>query len=101
MLYHGKDRRVHTCYITRNREYHTRSGVCVAVRDRCSSAWMSGHKAVGLTLADMHSGSIIQGFPLDFASMATRVRTSPVVDILRPGRNVVETYLLVSCLQSF
>jgi hypothetical protein len=29
MLYNGPDRRVHTCFITRNREYHTRSGVCV------------------------------------------------------------------------
>ena len=99
MLYDGPDRRVHTCFITRNREYHTRSGVCVAVRDRSSSAWMARHRAVGLDMVDSPAGTIFFGYPLEFTSHGIRVRTSVVTDILRPGRNQVNTYRLVHGFQ--
>ena len=99
MLYDGPDRRVHTCFVTRNREYHTRSGVCVAVRDRYSSAWMAGHRAVGLDMVSVPLGTIYVGYPLEFTSSKTRVRTSAVIDILRPGRNQVDTYRLVNGFQ--
>lgn len=96
MTYNGTERRVHTCFITRNREYHTRAGVCVAVRDRNSSVWMSDHRAMGLMMEISHEDETIQGRPLEFASEMTRVRTSAVMDILRPNRNVVEVYNLVA-----
>jgi len=98
MAYRGKERRVHTCYITRNREYHVRAGICVAVRDRDSKVWMSEHRAMGLVLNRGEDGTLIQGRPLEFASDVVRVRTSPVVDILRPNRTVVDVYGLVAGL---
>ncbi len=98
MSYFGLDRRVHTCFITKNREYHVRAGVCVAVRDRISSAWIAGHRAVGMKMRPSPPGSAFLGRALEFLEEDALVRTSDVVDILRPGRTVVETYNIVQCL---
>ncbi len=95
MIYNGSNRRVHTCFITRNREYHVRSGVCVAVRDRATSAWISGHRALGMRLIAAVPGLGFLGRPLEFVAGTAHVRTSGVIDILRPGRNEVDTYRLV------
>jgi hypothetical protein len=98
MEYAGRDRRVHTCFVTRNREYHTRAGTCVAVRDRASTAWIAGHRAVGLGLAAHDAAAPYVGHPLEFFDGRTRVVTSAVMDIARPGRTVVEAYSLVAGL---
>jgi hypothetical protein len=98
MPYAGPDRRVHTCFVTRNREYHTRAGTCVAVRDRLSTAWIAGHQAVGLDLADHRDADPYVGHALEFLGGHTRVVTSSVEDISRPGRVVVEAYSLVAGL---
>jgi hypothetical protein len=95
MAYNGTNRRVHTCFITRNREYHVRSGVCVAVRDRATSAWIAGHRALGMRLMAAVPGFGFLGRPLEFVAGASHVRTSAVIDILRPGRNEVDIYQFV------
>jgi hypothetical protein len=95
MAYIGANRRVHTCFITRNREYHIRSGTCVAVRDRETSAWIAGHSALGMRLIAAIPGVGFLGHPLEFVAGAAHVRTSSVTDILRPNRNEVDIYGLV------
>src|SRR5262249_38676732 len=40
------ERRRHRVYVTRNTEYHFRDGLCIAVRDRRSGAFLPGHLAV-------------------------------------------------------
>ena len=95
MIYSGSNRRVHTCFITRNREYHVRSGVCIAVRDRATSAWIAGHRALGMRLIAAVPGLGFLGRPLEFVTGTAHVRTSAVIDILRPGRNEVDTYQFV------
>ncbi|HUT79530.1 MAG TPA: hypothetical protein VM285_17670 [Polyangia bacterium] len=89
---------MHTCFVTRHREYHTRAGTCVAVRDRLSTAWIAGHRAVGLGLVGRDDTAPYMGLPLEFFDQSTRVVTSAVVDIARPGRTVVEAYSLVAGL---
>jgi hypothetical protein len=95
MRYRGTNRRVHTCFVTANCEYHTREGVCVAVRDRASSAWIAGHRAVGLAIDATGPGAEFLGEPLRLADTGITLVTSPVVDILRPNRNQVEAYSFV------
>jgi len=95
MKYYGLNRRVHTCFITHNREYHTRKGVCVAVRDRGSSIWISGHDAVGLPMKPLPPGAVYLGNSLEFLSNGKKVITSRVVDIVRPGKSQVSIYGLV------
>jgi len=95
MRYDGENRRVHTCFITRNREYHVRSGVCVAVRDRETTAWISGHSALGMRLMAAIPGTGFLGHPLEFVTGTAHVRTSAVTDILRPGKNQVAVYRFV------
>lgn len=95
MAYAGANRRVHTCFVTQNREYHVRAGVCVAVRDRVSCAWMSRHRALGMRLIAAVPGIGFLGHPLEFVAGTAHVRTSAVTDILRPGRNEVDVYQFV------
>lgn len=95
MAYAGANRRVHTCFVTHNREYHVRAGVCVAVRDRASSAWMARHRALGMRLIVAPPGIGFLGHPLEFVAGTAHVRTSAVTDILRPGRNEVAVYPFV------
>lgn len=101
MRYHGPDRREHTCFVTDNCEYHTRRGVCVAVRDRRSTIWMAHHRAVGLCMEDHPPGTAYIGRPLVFRSDTDQVQTSPVVDINRPNRTMVEVYEMVRGLLPF
>lgn len=96
MTYDGPERRVHTLFFTRNSEYHTRDGECVAVRDRRSGVWIAGHEAVGMRLWIPEGRRNFLGFPLRFVNGQTKeVRTSQVVDISRPGRGIVDVYRLV------
>jgi len=100
MRYHGPDRREHTCFVTDHCEYHTRRGVCVAVRDRRSTVWMTDHRAVGLRLQRPPEGRYV-GRPLVFRSDTDQVQTSQVVDINRPNRTVVDVYEMVRGLLPF
>lgn len=95
MRFEGANRRVHTCFVTENCEYHTREGVCVAVRDRGSSAWIAGHRAIGLAIGVSGPGTVFLGAPLRLVGRDITLMTSPVVDILRPNRNEVEAYSFV------
>jgi len=45
--YVGVDRRRHKVYVTHNTEYHTRDGICLAVRDRRTGQWDASHRALG------------------------------------------------------
>jgi hypothetical protein len=65
----------------------------VAVRDRASSAWIAGHRAVGLAIDASAPGTRFLGSPLTLVGSETTFTTSPVVDILRPNRNEFEAYL--------
>ena len=93
----GKNRRIHTCFITENREYHVRANECVAVRDRKSSIWIAGHKAIGMHLKPQPPGAPYLGKKLEFLSPGKDkvLHTSAVVDILRPNKNEVNSYRLV------
>lgn len=97
MRHKGKDRRVHTCFITNNREYHVRAGECMAVRDRRTGVWIAGHAAVGMRLREQAAGSPFLGRRLEFFCIEKEqiIRTSPVIDINRPGRTEVQSYRLV------
>ncbi|MCK9522005.1 MAG: hypothetical protein M0R76_03040 [Proteobacteria bacterium] len=95
MTYKGVNRRVHTCFITQNREYHFRAGECVAVRDRNTSVWISGHRAVGMRLRPLPPGTVYIGKELELYAPGTVIRTSQVVDILRPGKKQVHSYRFV------
>ena len=44
--YSGPERRRHRVYVTKNTEYHLRDGFCVAVRDRRTGDFVSGHLAL-------------------------------------------------------
>src|SRR4029079_8985464 len=50
MIYEGTERRRHRVYVTRNTEYHTRDGICVAVRDRTSQSFRNAHIALNLKI---------------------------------------------------
>ena len=92
--YEGRERRVHICFVTHNREYHVRAGVCMAVRDRKSSVWIAGHKAIGLRLRPLPPRSTYIGRCIDFYSSEKQmlVQTSAVVDVIRPNKNQVDFY---------
>ena len=90
--YQGPERRIHTVFVTRNSEYHTRSGVCLAVRDLRTTAWMAGHEAVGMQILSTESGGEFLGRPLLFLAGQRVVKTSPVLDTARPPKQVFEMY---------
>ena len=66
----------------------------MAVRDRKSSVWIAGHKAIGLRLRPLPPRTPYIGRTLEFYSSEKQmlVKTSAVVDIMRPNRNQVEFY---------
>jgi hypothetical protein len=95
MAYPGPNRRVRTVFMTQTTEYHLCADLCVAVRDRQTGVWISSHEAVGMVLTTQINGQPIVGGSLSFCSDDTSIRTSKVVDIIRPGRGTVATYQLV------
>lgn len=98
MAYLGRDRRIHTIYLTCHREYHTRDSVCVAVRDRRFGVWIPDHESVGMRLLPPPPNTMREGRSLHFVSATAQVETSKVREILRPGRATVDTYNLVLAL---
>lgn len=97
------ERRRHRVYVTRNTEYHFRDGVCVAVRDRTSGAFLPGHLAIRRKLHGglrfFANGAILPnpgepapGDALYFAADGRDLVTSPLERIERPTKAVVQTY---------
>lgn len=103
MGYKGDERRIHKVYVTRNTEYHVRRNECVAVRDRKSGRFLSGHVALNTEvsggLAFLRSGAVRAtdampgvGESLFFCTGGRDLVTSPVVGIERPAKNIVDAY---------
>lgn len=101
--YKGVERRRHKVFITRNTEYHFRDGLCVAVRDRREGRWIPDHVAlhrpVSGSLMFYPSGAIRPsigqprlGEALFFATGGRDLVTSPLLEIGRPEKSIVESY---------
>jgi hypothetical protein len=103
------DRRRHRVFVTHNSEYHCRDGVCVAVRDRATGAFISDHHAIGLRLsagirftrdggiASAHDPKEVElGEQLCLSSGKLddprNIITSPLARVERPQKDVVESY---------
>ena len=101
--YGGPERRHHTMYVTRNTEYHLRDGICVAVRDRSTGQWLTGHSALRRELSGavrfLPKGHALSsaaqprvGDALYFGGGGRELVTSILSAIERPGRVAVATY---------
>lgn len=101
--YGGPERRKHRMYVTRNTEYHFRDGVCVAVRDRRSNAWMEHHLALARKLtgavrfhpngmAVPRSDEPSVGEALYFGEDGSEIVTSLLSSIERPAKSLVAQY---------
>ncbi|MCA9694943.1 MAG: hypothetical protein R3A51_10100 [Nannocystaceae bacterium] len=90
------ERRRHRVFATRFTEYHLRDDQCVGVRDRESGKWVREHAALRLRAVDVpergHDRTWI-GRRLQFWGSHADVLTSPVVEIGRPERPVVDFYV--------
>ncbi|MDJ0765672.1 MAG: hypothetical protein QNJ97_22000 [Myxococcota bacterium] len=95
MPYKGPDRRIHAVFSTRNRQYHVRSGVCIAVRDKKTGVWISLSEAIGMLLEQRPSMFDYLGHPLRFFSQSQEVLTTRVEDVFRPERTIVDVYDIV------
>jgi hypothetical protein len=101
--YSGPERRHHTMYVTRNTEYHLRDGICIAVRDRSTGQWLTGHSALRRQLSGavrfFPNGRAVPsaarprvGDALYFRSGGRELVTSMLSAIERPGRVAVARY---------
>ncbi len=95
MPYNGPERRIHAVISTRNREYHVRAGICIAVRDKKSGVWISSHEVIGMKLEEKDPLTHYVGKPLHFISDVARVQTTRIEGLFRPGKSVVDVYGLV------
>jgi hypothetical protein len=75
-----------------------KAGVCVAVRDIGTSAWIANHAAMGLCLETEPEGTLLMGRPLVMWGADRKIETSAVTDIYRPNRNIVQIYGIVRAL---
>jgi hypothetical protein len=108
-FYEGPDRRHNRVFITDNSEYHCRDGVCVAVRDLDTGAFISDSQAVGRRISASirftHDGGIASvhdpnepalGEKLCFVSGELydvgNILTSALASIARPTKDDVENY---------
>jgi hypothetical protein len=105
--YQGPDRRRRRVYVTQNHEYHCKDGICVAVRDIQTGAFVPKHAAVGKTVTGglvFRGGGIESLAPPDKASPGQRmhfaqgsedrsdVLTSTLKAVERPPREIVAQY---------
>jgi hypothetical protein len=103
------ERRHHQVFVTHNSEYHCRDGVCVAVRDRHSGAFLPTHGAIGKRIAGSFEvteeggigaveppGSERPGHKLCLSShdgdLEHDILTSELLAIERPPKDVVARY---------
>ena len=106
-MYGGPERRHNRVYVTRHHEYHTRDGICVAVRDTRSSEFVLDHTAIGrrFTGTIRYGARGIEGIakPEDATAGARMhfangvddphsVLTTELLAIERPEKAVVERY---------
>jgi len=105
MGYAGKDRRIHSVFVTRNTEYHVRRDRCVGVRDRRTGEWLRAHLAVNSRVSGAirftGDGSILPnmgrpevGESLFFQAAGRDLVTSTILAVDRPPREVVTRYRL-------
>ena len=108
MSHLGTERRIHRVYVTRNTEYHVRSGVCVAVRDRHSGGFHTAHIALSLKMEGAvriyESGGVIpqanEPEPGDSIYFTYRrpdgeerqIVTSKLLSVERPAKSGVACY---------
>jgi hypothetical protein len=101
--YAGPERRVHRTYVTRNTEYHFRGQLCVAVRDRKSGTWLSGHLALNRVLSGgvriAGNGAAVPlgsdpepGDALFFGVGGRELITSALCAVERPDKRTVSSY---------
>jgi hypothetical protein len=106
--YSGPERRRHRVYVTQHHEYHCKDGICVAVRDVHTGAFLPSHMAIGRSAsgavrlrADGGIESIVPpenaepGERMHFAFDADDRRdvlTSSLREVGRPERAVVAIY---------
>jgi hypothetical protein len=96
------ERRRHHVYVTRQLEYHTRDGICVAVKDRRADAWLCGHLAVsrslsGLLRLDAHRPQTGDppspiGAALLFNDGRRSLATAVIEAVVRPPLEIVRGY---------
>lgn len=91
------ERRRHVVYLTKNSEYHCRSGECVGVRERQSGRWRRWHAAVRCRLA----GSVTDGRKLSrnvrvgarlFFEGQRMLLTSELQQTCRPAKGDIWSY---------
>jgi hypothetical protein len=103
MSYQGPDRRIHRVFVTRNTEYHVRNDRCVAVRDRETGEWLTGHFALSLHVAGaikFFEGGALAASPglpsigesMYFEAMGRDLVTSAVVSVERPPAEAAASY---------
>jgi hypothetical protein len=105
--YAGPERRRRRVYVTQNHEYHCLDGVCIAVRDVETEAFLPKHTAVGKTVSSalrLGANGIESISPPDEAHPGERIHfangiddprdvlTSPLRTIERPTREVIAQY---------
>ncbi len=106
--YSGPERRRHRVYVTRHHEYHCKDGICVAVRDVTTGAFLPTHAALGRQASGavrLRSDGCIESIaPPETAEPGERmhfafdaddrndVLTSSLREVGRPPRDVVRMY---------
>ena len=99
----GTERRRNKMFVTRNTEYFLVEGVCVAVRDRRTGAWLEGHLAVGRKLSGgvrvLKNGEAIPvedapqlGEALYFSEGGPELITSVLCSVERTARDLALRY---------
>lgn len=102
MTYTGPERRIHRIVMTENTEYHLRRRRCLLVRDRSSGEWLHDHRALDKELVGAVSMASPEiefndtpiprpGERMMFDGPTGPVFTTPVVDVQRAPRELVET----------
>ncbi|MEM6532919.1 MAG: hypothetical protein AAF654_09855 [Myxococcota bacterium] len=100
MSYAGPDRRVHNVFVTENSEYHTRSGVCVAVRNLRHGELTREHPAVGSRVLGGIGFNESDGYSAHYGvpnagekiCFENDLLTSPLRSVRRPTIEVVALY---------
>ncbi len=98
-----QDRRFNKMFVTRNTEYYLRGQLCLAVKDRRTSEWLSSHLAVGRRLSGgvriLPNGEAIPvpeapdvGEALYFADGGRELITSVLCAVERAPRDLVRSF---------
>lgn len=83
-------------FVTRHSEYHLHGDQCVGVRDRDSGLWLLDHVALrlrALRLPAIGNDDDWVGNRIQFWGTRMDVITSPVLDVDRPRRTCLDSYI--------